>query len=108
MIELSKSEIRRLKGEAQRLKPVVTVGKHGLSPELFRALDEALAHHGLVKVRLDEFKTQRHELAPQLAERSGSRLITMVGHVVVLFRPKVDESAAAPQKIGSNVDRPAS
>jgi RNA-binding protein len=97
MIELTKTEIRRLRGEAQRLKAVLKLGKHGLSAEFVKALDEALTHHGLVKVKFDEFKEQRHELAPQLAEKSGSRLITMVGHVVVLFRPKPEKPGEAPK-----------
>jgi RNA-binding protein YhbY len=46
-------------------------------------------------VKLDEFKEQRHELAPQLAEKSGSRLVTMVGHVVVLYRPKPEKPPAS-------------
>jgi RNA-binding protein YhbY len=40
---------------------------------------------------LDEFKEQKKELTPQLAEKSGSYLVTRVGNVVVLYRPKPDE-----------------
>jgi RNA-binding protein len=47
-----------------------------------------LKHHELVKVKFDEFKEQKKELAPQLAEKSGSHLVTRVGNVVVLYRPK--------------------
>jgi RNA-binding protein len=50
-----------------------------------------LKHHQLVKVKFDEFKEQKKELTPQLAERSGSHLITRVGNVVVLYRPKLEE-----------------
>jgi len=39
-------------------------------------------------VKFDFLKEQKKELAPQLAEKSGSRLVTRVGNVVVLFRPK--------------------
>lgn len=86
--ELSGAEKKRLRGEAQRLKPLVHIGKHGLSDALLRSLDEALTHHGLVKVKFDEFKDQKKELAPQLAEKSGSELIARVGNVAVLYRPK--------------------
>jgi len=40
------------------------------------------------KVKFDEFKGQKKELAPQLAEKSRSHLVTRVGKVVVLYRPK--------------------
>jgi RNA-binding protein YhbY len=40
----------------------------------------------LVKVKFADHKDQRKVLAPQLAERSGSHLVTLIGNVVVLFR----------------------
>jgi RNA-binding protein len=81
-----KKEIRQLKARAQTLKAALKVGRQGLSPEFLHALDAALQHHELLKVKFDEFKEQRHELAPEMAEKSGSFLVTMVGHVVVLYR----------------------
>jgi RNA-binding protein len=81
---------RKLKSEAQRLEPVVTIGKQGVTDAVCASLDAALAHHGLVKVRFGEFKEQRKELAAQLAASSSSELITLVGHVAVFYRPRAD------------------
>jgi RNA-binding protein len=67
---------------------MLKIGKEGLSPQFLAALDELLKHHELVKVKFAEFKDQKKELAPQLAEKSGSHLVTRVGNVVVLYRPK--------------------
>ena len=88
MNPLSPSEVRRLKAQAQRLKATFKVGRAGLSAPLLQALEEALTHHPLLKVKFDEFKEQRKELAAQMAERTGSHLITVVGHVAVLYRPE--------------------
>jgi RNA-binding protein len=87
-VELSNREIRELKARAQRLKPMLKVGKEGLSPAFLKAADEALAHHELVKVKFDEFKEQKKELGAQLAADLQARLVMQVGHVVVVFRPK--------------------
>jgi len=92
MIPLTSAQIRALKAQAQRLKALLKIGKGGISPSFLTALDEALKHRQLVKVKFDEFKEQKQELAPQLAEKSGSYLVTRVGNVVVLFRPKASES----------------
>jgi RNA-binding protein len=70
-----------VKAQAQRLKATLKVGKEGLSPQFLAALDDALKHHELVKVKFDDFKEQKKELAPQLAEKSGSHLVTRVGNV---------------------------
>ena len=48
-----------------------------------------------VKVKFDDFKEQKKELAPQLAEKSASHLVTRVGNVAALFRPKPVEPQSA-------------
>ena len=91
MLSLANAQVRELKAKAQRLKAALKIGKEGLSPQFLAALDEVLKHHELVKVKFDEFKEQKKELAPQLAEKSHSHLVTRVGNVVVLYRPKPRE-----------------
>lgn len=92
MVPLTNAQKRAFKAQAQRLKATLKVGKEGLSPQFLAALDDALKHRELVKVKFDDFKDQKKELAPQLAEQSGSHLITRVGNVVVLYRARpVDE-----------------
>ena len=88
MDPLTNAQIRDLKARAQRLKATLKIGKEGLSSSFLAVLDEVLKHHELVKVKFDQFKEQKKELAPQLAEKSGSHLVTRVGNVVVLYRPK--------------------
>ena len=61
-----------------------------MTPGFLQSVDEALRHHALIKVKFDEFKDQRKTLAPELAAKTGSHLIALVGHVVVLYRPKTE------------------
>lgn len=86
--ELSNRDIRELKARAQRLKPMLKVGKEGLSVAFLKAVDDTLAHHELVKIKFDEFKDRKRELAPKIAEGVAANLIMAVGNVVVLFRRK--------------------
>jgi RNA-binding protein len=88
MVPLTNAQIRALKAKAQRMKATLKIGKEGISSQFLAALDDALKHHELVKVKFDDFKEQKKELTPQLAEKSGSHLVTRVGNVVVLYRPK--------------------
>jgi RNA-binding protein len=94
MLPLTNAEIRALKPRAQRMKAMLKVGKEGLSTQFLAALNALLNHHELVKVKFDEFKEQKKELAPRLAQESGSHLIMRVGNVVVLYRPKPVEDKA--------------
>ena len=70
---------------------MLKVGKEGLSPAFLKATDDALIHHQLVKVKFDEFKEQKKELGPKLAESLTANLVMQVGHVVVLFRRATKE-----------------
>ena len=92
MEELNNAQIRKLKGMAQRMEASLKVGKQGLSDGFIKTLNEELSRHELVKVKFAEFKEQRKELAPQLAERTQSHLVTLLGNVVVLYRQNPDES----------------
>ena len=88
MQSLPNSQVRTLKAQAQRLKATLKVGKEGLTQNFISALDHLLQHHELVKVKFDDLKEQKKELAPKLAEQTGSHLVTRVGNVAVLYRPK--------------------
>ena len=85
---LNNSQIRKFKAAAQLMEPMLKVGKSGLSEGFVRTVSDALAQHELVKIKFVEFKEQKKELAPQLAEKTGSHLIMRVGNVMVLHRPR--------------------
>ena len=90
MVPLTNAQIRAFKAQAQRLEATLKIGKDGISPQFLAALDEALEHRELVKLKFDDFKDQKKELSPQLAQKSGSHLVTRVGNVVVIYRQKPD------------------
>ena len=96
MEQLNNAQIRKLKGLAQRMDASLKIGKQGLSEGFIKSLDEELSRHELVKIKFTEFKEQKKDLAPQLAEKTRSHLVTLLGNVAVLFRRQPDE---AKQKI---------
>src|SRR3954453_14811353 len=97
MAPLTNQQVRALKARAQKLKPTLKVGKEGLSPQFIAAVDHSLKHNDLIKIKFDDFKEKKKQLAPELAEKSGSHLVTRVGNVAVLYREK-ETSPPAPQQ----------
>ena len=85
---LTNSQIRKFKAVAQLLEPMLKVGKAGLSEGFIRTVSDTLAQHELVKIKFADLKDQKKELAPLLAEKTGSHLIMRVGNVMVLHRPR--------------------
>jgi RNA-binding protein len=82
-----RSYLMRLSHE---LKPVVMVGKGGLSAGLVATTDTALEDHELIKVKFVDFKEERHEVAEQLAEATGATLVRVIGNIAVLYRHQED------------------
>ena len=80
---------KHLRALAHGLKPTVQVGENGVTEGVLRALDEALASHELVKVRLRD-PDDKKALAQLLADESRSALCGLVGHTVILYRPSPD------------------
>ena len=89
-MSLSNPQIRKLKSLAQRLEPVVYVGKAGVTDELLAAVEQALGDHELIKVKFTAFKEEKESLAAGMAARTHSELVWIVGHVAVLFRAQPD------------------
>ena len=90
---LSNPEIRRLKAAAQLMEPMLKIGKAGITESLISTVSDALEHHELVKIKFVDFKDQKKELAPMLAEKTRSHLVMRVGNVMVLHRPREKESS---------------
>jgi RNA-binding protein len=90
---MNEPTLRELKARSQKLKPVIHVGHDGATDALITALDHALADHGLVKVRFTDHKSERKQLAADLAARTSSRQILLVGHTVTLYRTPLDKSS---------------
>ena len=66
------------------------LGHAGMSEGFLQGLDTALTLQGLVKMKFTDLKDQKHALAPQIAEKTGSTLVMQVGNVAVFYRPKVE------------------
>lgn len=91
---MNEPTLRELKARSQKLKPVIHLGHDGVTEALVAALDQALSDHGLVKVRFTDHKSERKQLAADLATRTSARPILLVGHTVTLYRTPLDETSA--------------
>jgi RNA-binding protein len=92
MEELTGAQRKYLRGMAHYLKPLVQVGKNGLTDPVIESIDKALDDHELVKVRLGDpqGQGQKKELADQIAERTRSHWVGLIGHVLTLYRRQPD------------------
>jgi RNA-binding protein len=90
MAELTGAQRKYLRGMAHYLKPMIQVGKNGLTDSVVEIIDKALEDHELIKVRISNPEGQKRELADDIAKRTGSAWVGMVGFVVTLYRQQPD------------------
>lgn len=90
MIDLTSAQRKYLRSQAHHLDPVIMVGKNGVTDELIRATDQALDSHELIKIRFQEFKDQKKELANEIESRTRSAIAGIIGHIVILYREQDD------------------
>lgn len=90
MSTLTGYQRRYLRGLANPLKPVILIGKSGLTGQVIDAIDAALADHELIKVRFLELKEERKQLSAEIAGKTGSELAGLIGHVALFYRRNSD------------------
>ena len=87
---LTAAERKKLRGLAHALRPLVQLGREGLSPGALREIDRGLESHELIKVRLDAGREERPALAAKIAEATRAGVAGAIGQVVILFRQQPD------------------
>jgi RNA-binding protein len=87
MAELTGKQRRYLRGLANQIPATVYAGKEGITDSVIRSLEEAYHTRELVKIRLEKAcPLERGEAGRELAERTGSHLVQILGRTVLLYR----------------------
>ena len=88
---LSTAEKKELRGIAQRLKPHVHIGKHGLTEAVLSEIEVALTKNGLIKIRFEADRQSIQDYAALIPSKTGSEYVGGVGKVGVFFRDMPEE-----------------
>jgi RNA-binding protein len=86
MEKLKGSAKKYLRSLAHHLKPVVMVGRNGVSGQLIASVDAALKDHELIKVKFLEFKAEKKEIAAEIAVATKSEVVGIIGNIVIFYR----------------------
>ena len=79
----------KLKEKAKTLEPVIRVGKNGLTESTIKEIKKQLNKKKLIKVKLLRAFVKGKDkklVANKIAEETNSRLIDLVGFVIVLYK----------------------
>ena len=90
MTQLSQAQRQFLRKAAHDLKPIVHIGKNGLSDSLFSSAEIALDAHELIKIKFNDLKNEKREIAQELADQLRAELIYVIGNTAILYRQQPD------------------
>jgi RNA-binding protein len=90
MAKLKGSQRKWLRGQAHSLRPVVQIGRLGLTENALREIDFALETHELIKVQAAAPKEEKQEIAGRIEKELAAELVGMIGHILILYRRQPD------------------
>jgi RNA-binding protein len=98
-VTLSPKQRAYLRSLAQRLKPVLHVGKEGLTDAAVAAVEMAFNTRELLKVKLtDGAAISARDAGDQIAERvNGVHHVQTIGRTIVLYRPAEQPEIELPE-----------
>ena len=80
-----------LKGLAQVIDPVLSLGKASLTPQFTEAVADALKARELIKINvLKNCVDDPHTLAITISERTRSEVVQVIGRKIVLYKRNND------------------
>jgi len=87
---LKGSQRKYLRGVAHGYKPLVQIGKEGLSKNVLSSIDTALEAHELIKVKIAAEREQRERFVLVIEDRLDCECVGTVGRMAILYREQPD------------------
>jgi RNA-binding protein len=90
MNSLTTKQKKYIKSLAHTLKPVVLIGKQGLTNSLLEQIRQQLDSHELIKIKLNDSKEEREEIGQKIEGALKAHVVGLIGHTLILFRENPD------------------
>jgi RNA-binding protein len=90
MAQLTTGQRQHLRRLAHDLRPLIQIGKQGVTPGALHSIDEALGANELIKIKFADFQDEKTELSQMIADETRSELVGIVGNVATLYRVNPD------------------
>ncbi|MEE8731207.1 MAG: ribosome assembly RNA-binding protein YhbY [Rahnella inusitata] len=91
-MNLNNKQKQYLKGLAHPLKPVVMLGNNGLTEGVLAEIEQALAHHELIKIKVAaEERETKALIVDAIVRETKASNVQVVGNMLVLYRPSTED-----------------
>ena len=91
-LTLKGKQTRHLRSLGHHLKPVVLLGKEGLTEAIIASTNQALLDHELIKVKLGAgCEENKDQVAARLEAALNCTCVQKIGNILLLYSPHPDE-----------------
>lgn len=96
---LSNKQKQFLKGLAHSMKPIVQLGGNGLTEGVVAEINNALAHHELIKVKVaSDDRDEKALIMDAIVGETGSLKVQSIGHTLVIYKASKENKITLPKK----------
>ena len=92
MTKLNSSQRSYLTKCSHKVKPVVYIGKEGLTESVGAAVNEAFKHNEIVKVKFASNRELKRDISLELESFTDSFLVRVIGHIAIYYKPFEEKS----------------
>lgn len=97
-MSLTNKQKQHLKGLAHSLKPIIQLGANGLTEGVLAEIDNALAFHELIKVKVATSDREMKKLIIEAIVRETQSLkVQTIGHVLVIYKESDEQKIVIPR-----------
>ena len=86
MTDLNPAQRAYLKRLAHPIKPLVHIGKGGLTATLQLSVNQVLTAHELIKIKFVGSKEEKEAVVTELVSSTGAGLVGIIGNTAILYR----------------------
>lgn len=98
-MELNKQQKKQLKAIAHKIKPVVTVGQHGMKESINDELEIAIEFHQLIKLKVSVGdRDARDAIIEDICKKHRVELVQRVGNIAILYKRNFDKTNLLAKK----------
>ena len=93
MLKLTGKQKNYLRGLGHHLKPLIQIGKDGVSADFVGNLDAELERHELIKVKvLENAPEGKKDIASSIEKKTGGAVVQIIGKIVLVYRPSKEDT----------------
>lgn len=96
---LSNKQKQFLKAQAHYLKPIVMIGSNGLTEGVLVEIEQALAYHELIKIKISaEDRETKHLIVEAIIRETNAENVQTIGSILTIYKASPENKITLPKQ----------